>query len=556
MNMSTLGVSRSGYLIFLMLVSCVPAIAQGASGLGGSFGDSAGGAITKTIVDRVRERRLEKTRTTTPASNDAAVSFRSTGTQLKTREIANTIDAGNAQVLTIMSAILTEYEKGARAAGHPNDLALALSFFFATNASIYHNAGEPADRPVMELRDAIAEALVEGKALNGVTDRQKQEMYEALVIFTGFALATYQEGKQGGNAETVKVSRQLAGQNLLAVTGISPDKINFSAQGLSIDNSDAAANDSSNISNPSSSQVSAVQKDPFPDRPGYAPQKPLSGTLKDSITMDDLVGRWDHGAGSVQTYVDSNTGNYAGTATSFYGEQYVIRSNGSFDYKFVGRANNNTVRETDRGTIILSGGYVTAKFEGRTTKKYQFIAFNIQPKGAAILSLVEVHDSFQGYDAAGLTQECGHGDGFIRCVGGEEWARLGDKPAEPVETTQPSQNAVSNQETVSETINAGKLVIDFEGNEVRALQMYGGKRIRVNGTVNSIDVQKSGLIVLTFHSPAGGYAQTQCYFNKSQSSRLAQLSGGQQAVVEGTVKGIGGGLGGRGFVVLEDCIVP
>jgi hypothetical protein len=64
------------------------------------------------------------------------------------------------------------------------------------------------------------------------------------------------------------------------------------------------------------------------------------------------------------------------------------------------------------------------------------------------------------------------------------------------------------------------------------------------------------LIVLTFHSPAGGYAQTQCYFNKSQSSRLAQLSGGQEAIVEGKVKGIGGGLGGRGFVVLEDCIVP
>jgi hypothetical protein len=325
---------------------------------------------------------------------------------------------------------------------------------------------------------------------------------------------------------------------------------------LSIDQGAAAANDSSNTSSAPSSQVTAAQRDPFPDRPGYAPQKPLSGTLKDSITMGDLVGRWDHGAGSVQTYIDSSTGNYAGTATSFYGEQYVIRSNGTFDYKFAGRANNHTVRETDRGTIILSGGYVTVQFAGRTTKKYQFIAFNTQPNGAAVLSLVEVHDTFQGYDSAGLAQQCGHGDGFIRCVGGEEWARLSDKPAEPVETTQPSQNAVSNQETVSETINAGKLVIDFEGNEVRALQMYGGKRIRVSGTVNSIDVQKSGLIVLTFHSPAGGYAQTQCYFNQSQSSGLAQLSGGQQAIVEGTVKGIGGGLGGRGFVVLEDCIVP
>jgi len=539
-----------------MLASCVPAIAQGASGLGGSFNDHAGGAITKTIVDRVARRRLEKTRTVTPARNDAAVSFRSTGTQLKTREIANTIDAGNEQVFTIMSAILKEYEKGARAAGHPDDLALALAFFFATNASIYHDVGQPADAAMMDLRDAIAEALVEGNALNGVTDQKKQEMYETLVIFTGFALATYQEGKQGGNAETVKVSRQLAGQNLLALTSISPDKIAFTDRGLNIDNGSAADNDSGSTSNSSTAPVSAIQTDPFPDRPGYAPQKPLSGTLKNSITMGDLVGRWDHGAGSVQTYVDSSTGNYAGTATSFYGEQVVVRSNGTFEYKFVGRANNTTVRETDRGTISLSGGYVTFKFEGRTTKKYQFIAFNTQPSGAAILSLVEVHDTFQGYDAAGLALECGHGDGFIRCVGGEEWARLGGKPAESEEVIQPSQNARRNQDTVSETINAGKLVIDFEGNEVRALQMYGGKRIRVDGTVNSIDVQKSGLIVLTFHSPAGGYAQTQCYFNKSQSSRLAQLSGGQQAIVEGTVKGIGGGLGGRGFVVLEDCIVP
>jgi hypothetical protein len=149
--------------------------------------------------------------------------------------------------------------------------------------------------------------------------------------------------------------------------------------------------------------------------------------LKDSIAMDDLVGRWDHGAGSVQRYVDSNTGNYAGTATSFYGEQLVIKPNGTFEYRFVGRANNTTVRETDRGTIILSGGYVTFKFEGRTTKKYQFIAFNIESSGAAILTLVEVHDSFQGYDAAGLALECGHGDGFIHCVGGEEWARLGNR---------------------------------------------------------------------------------------------------------------------------------
>jgi len=364
---------------------CAPGLAQHASdSLGVTFGTPAGAAITNTIMDRIarrnRERRLAAARRSSangrtssvsapPVAklNESSVLFRPTGTQLKTREIANLIDAGNPQVLRLLTALLDEFDKGARAAGHPNDLALALSFFFATNASLYHGAGQPADPPMVELRDTIAEALVEGNALNSVTDRQKQEMYETLVLFTGFALAVYEEGKQGGNAETIKTSQQLAGQNLLALIGISPEKINFTDQGLSIEREPAAA-------------------------VATAPQSPAQPTVP--------------------------------------------------------------------------------------------------------------------------------------------------------------QNAPA------ATISAGLLVMEFEGNEVRANQMYGGKRIRVNGTVNSIEILKDGRITLTFHSPAMGYAQTRCYFNKSQSSRLAQLSGGQEAIVEGTVRGIGGGLNGKGFVEMENCIVP
>ena len=104
------------------------------------------------------------------------------------------------------------------------------------------------------------------------------------------------------------------------------------------------------------------------------------------------------------------------------------------------------------------------------------------------------------------------------------------------------------------SVNAGKLVIDFEGNEVRANQMYGGKRVRINGSVNSIEVQKDGTITLTFHSPAMGYAMTRCFFNKSQSSQLAEFSGGQEAIVEGTVRGFNDSL--KGYVEVENCLVP
>jgi tRNA_anti-like len=364
------GIGPGLLVISTLLFMCAPALAQHTDNLGGNWNDPAGGKITNVIVARYARRRSEKRPAVRHANsgstiNDGSVRFRSTGTQLKTREIANVISPGDAQVFTLLTTILQAFDKKAQEVGRPNDLALALSFFFATNASVYHDAGEPADPPVLELRDTIAATLVETNALNGVTDRKKQEMYEALVIYTGLALATYQEGK-GGNPESLKIARQLAGQNLQAVIGISPDKISFNDQGLSIE------------SEPGAAVALTTQSSPEPTNPEGAP---------------------------------------------------------------------------------------------------------------------------------------------------------------------------------AETVNAGKLVIDFEGNEVRANQMYGGKRIRVNGTVNSIDILTDGKMTLTFHSPAMGYAHTRCYFNRSQSSRLAQLSGGQEAIVEGTVRGFSVNPA-RGYVELENCIVP
>lgn len=257
------GISRGLFLISMLLVMCAPVVAQHSGELGGNWNNPAGGRITAIIVDRYARRRSQKkpavkhasagstTRSRSsvaseaaPTINDASVRFRSTGTQLKTGEIANLISPGDAQVLTVLTTILQEFDKEARKIGKPNDLALALSFFFATNASVYHDAGVPPDPQLLELRDTIAAALVEGNALNSATDRQKQEMYEALVLYTGLALASYEEGKEG-NAESLKIGRQLAGQNLQAVTGISPDKINFTDQGLSIEREAMAADNSS-----------------------------------------------------------------------------------------------------------------------------------------------------------------------------------------------------------------------------------------------------------------------------------------------------------------------
>jgi hypothetical protein len=67
-----------------------------------------------------------------------------------------------------------------------------------------------------------------------MNDRQKQEMHEMLVSYTGLVYLTYMDAKKRGDLETAKSMQQLAGLNLKAITHINPERINFTDQGLTI----------------------------------------------------------------------------------------------------------------------------------------------------------------------------------------------------------------------------------------------------------------------------------------------------------------------------------
>ncbi|MGZ5436834.1 MAG: OB-fold protein [Pyrinomonadaceae bacterium] len=120
-----------------------------------------------------------------------------------------------------------------------------------------------------------------------------------------------------------------------------------------------------------------------------------------------------------------------------------------------------------------------------------------------------------------------------------------------------SPAAPSQLSTNVATMHAAALVKEFESNEIHALETYGGKRVRIKGTVNSIEIDRAGRIVLTFKSSITTYGNARCYFPKSQSSRVGALKAHEEATVEGTVKGLGDGFGNtKAFLVLEDCLVP
>jgi len=386
----------NNYLVkscFVLVVACFLATdivtGQHKDMMGGNWNNPVSASIGNIINDRIWNRMRAKARARkkigSAASADsgasstdvqpspkkssaeiaAATRFLSTGTQLTTRELANA--SGNTpeekeQMFKLMSTALALYETEARRLGRPNDFALALAVALAVNSNVYNGRPEPEEARLLELGDAIGELMAEDNVFGGITDKQKQEMYESMVIFTMLVQAGSNEAKQKGDATEVATYRELAGKVLQNISGMSPEKIRL---------------------DPDASATAA--------------------------------------------------------------------------------ANSAPLREVPVSTVAANAGQM----------------------------------------------------------------------------------------------HIATLVKEFENNEVRANQLYIGKRVRVFGTVNSIAIADDGRIRLTFKSSIGTYGNGRCYFNKSQSSRVAAINTHQETTVEGTVRGWEGGYDrAKVFVLLEDCIVP
>jgi len=387
----------NNYLVkscFVLVVACFLATdivtGQHKDMMGGNWNNPVSASIGNIINDRIWNRMRAKARARrkigsaaaadsgASSSTDlnpapkksaaeiaAATRFRSTGTQLTTRELANA--SGNtpeekAQMFKLMSTALTLYETEARRLGRPNDFALALAVALAVNSNVYNGRPEPEEARLLELGDAIGELMAEDNVFGGITDKQKQEMYESMVIFTMLVQAGSNEAKQNGDAAEAATYRELAGKVLQNISGMSPEKIRL---------------------DPDASATAA--------------------------------------------------------------------------------ANSAPLREVPVSTVAANAGQM----------------------------------------------------------------------------------------------HIATLVKEFENNEVRANQLYIGKRVRVFGTVNSIAIADDGRIRLTFKSSIGTYGNGRCYFNKSQSSRVAAINTHQETTVEGTVRGWEDGYDrAKVFVLLEDCIVP
>ena len=265
-------------LIVSVLVICSNVAAQWTGPMGFQFNNPFSSLAATMVMNKAREDALAKRLGTRPSSpsktttrsasqpqakpaDESSLRFRPVGGYIKPRELADLLGNNQAerdQYFVLMNAVLDGFNKRVTAAGLQNDVAIALSFFFGENICIYRGMPELSDQQFVNLRNSFASALSSGGGFASATDRQKQEMYETLVIYTGLTQFFYDQGKQTNNDAIAKMSQQLAGQNLQTVTKAPPDTLNLTDNGLSV-----APGDSSSTPPPSAENVAPASGGPI-----------------------------------------------------------------------------------------------------------------------------------------------------------------------------------------------------------------------------------------------------------------------------------------------------
>lgn len=154
-----------------------------------------------------------------------AVQFKSTGTRITLQEYLDNLKVTpeqKAEVKQLVLDIFKEYEAEAAAKGYPNDWALAYVSYIGLNSLVYN--GKTAVIPYEQnvgLRDLVAEYATDHGIFNNVSDREKQELYELLVMAGGLTYNLYENALKKNNTEGLKELKQSAANNL-RVVGLKP----------------------------------------------------------------------------------------------------------------------------------------------------------------------------------------------------------------------------------------------------------------------------------------------------------------------------------------------
>jgi hypothetical protein len=135
----------------------------------------------------------------------------------------------------VLTKCLTFYTDTAKQKGVPlNDVALALNYYISTNYFVYSLGRGPTTDQMSATRDLIRANMVQDQVFRRMSDKQKQEAYETLIVLAGFVDMGYGTSKKSGDDGAAEQFRQMAKHNLETLLGVPVDKIRFTNDGLEL----------------------------------------------------------------------------------------------------------------------------------------------------------------------------------------------------------------------------------------------------------------------------------------------------------------------------------
>ena len=149
-----------------------------------------------------------------------AVQFKPTGTRLTLQEYLDAVQVSETEKTELKELILKifkDYEGTATAKVYPNDWALAYVSFVGLNSHVYNGKTEKLILPFEQnvgLRDVVAEQATDNGLFNNVTDKQKQEMYELMILLGGLTYHFYEKACKEDNKQEIENCKQSAAYNL------------------------------------------------------------------------------------------------------------------------------------------------------------------------------------------------------------------------------------------------------------------------------------------------------------------------------------------------------
>ena len=105
------------------------------------------------------------------------------------------------------------------------------------------------------------------------------------------------------------------------------------------------------------------------------------------------------------------------------------------------------------------------------------------------------------------------------------------------DTTDPTIAIIPPADESPIEVTAAALFAAYNENEVAAKAKYGGKKLKVTGTVENISYDFMDQIYVTLATDEMFYS-VQCYFISTQEAKVAELSKGQTITIIGTCEGL------------------